>query len=137
MRKVAVFLLILILIGSVSCSAFFNRKVVTTKIYDEKIKTTLLSPDKEILLIVNDSDELVLYNLKTDEVITKYELVTSEYFSGSHAIRWGLDNKIYFTRNFLDSNGEYVGSKQYETENFVEFKKIHEYIETQEWWCSL
>lgn len=124
MKKITVILITLLML-SVSCNAFFT-KVITIKIYDEGIEKVVLSPNRERLLIINDREEIVLFDVQKEVIITRYDMVTEDYVIYKHSVDWVNSNKIELTKHYKCPEEKAV---RYITEDLTHFELLFQYDE--------
>ena len=132
--RVLLMVVIIMMLFSTSCQAFFLRSVKTTKIYDEDFITAELSPDKERLFIITNSDEIVLFDVKKGEIITRYPMITEEYVIYGHSVGWTVNNKIMLTKHHQDEKRRII--KRYSTHDLKRFEMLFQYDDNREKFLS-
>jgi hypothetical protein len=131
MHKLIMFISMLIMLVVTfmleSCRNIFNLNVKTTKIFHEDIKKVSLSPDRKRLLIINDRDEIVLFDVEKEEIIARYPMVTEDYAVYEHGVDWEDSNKIGLVKHYPVLGNEDKVARYYVTEDFKRFELLFQY----------
>jgi hypothetical protein len=110
-----------------SCRNVFNLNVKTTKIFHEDIKKVSLSPDRKRLLMINDRDEIVLFDVEKEEIIARYSMVTDDYVIYEHSISWEANNEISLVKHCSSFDNKNKIVEYYVTKDLKYFNRIFQY----------
>lgn len=110
-----------------SCRNVFNLNVKTTKIFHEDIKKVSLSPDRKRLLMINDRDEIVLFDVEKEEIIARYSMVTDDYVIYEHSISWEANSEISLVKHCSSFDNKNKIVEYYVTKDLKYFDRIFQY----------